>query len=553
MPRKTLTADKTDAAVSVVQAVIDAEVVLFSYRARSGKLALKGRAAALGLDGLSRGSKLSKLATLIRPQDLGELGRLIAPQRPGSPFRLRMTSRSGVIGLWQGTRLEDGESCAGVILKCAQITHERDRLTGLLTRTAFLEALSTRLLNEGGLHLVVGDLARVRRLNEALGYAVTDRLLSALGARLTETFGADALCARVGDNGFAVVQSLNTADPKEQMRSALEEGVIIDGLTLHPTLAIASATALPGSPREAEELLRQADGALGIVKSSLRARSGNKPVGDIDNSLAHLTLEGDLRGAIQRGEIEPFYQPIIRLKDNTLAGFEALVRWRHPRRGLLPPDDFLPLVSETGLMAELGLMMARAAARQVREWRALNITSDRLFISVNLTTGDLERPTLVGEVADIIRGEGLAHDALKLEITESEIMRDPDRAALLLQELRAVGATLSLDDFGMGFSSLSWLARLPISGLKIDRYFIRTMGTSEGSAKIVRSVIGLARDFGLEVVAEGVETDAMADMLRGLGCQFGQGFGYAPPMAAEEAMVYLIERGLDGVMIKSSQ
>ena len=551
MPRKTPTAHKNDKAVSVLQAVLDAEIVLFSYQGATGKLTLKGQASSFGLEGMTRGAKLSKLSALIQPSERGELDRLMTPQSPGAAVRLRTTSLSGAVGHWRGTRLADGLSCAGVILKGVPGAHDRDALTGLLTRTAFLDALSARLEDENGLHVVVGDIARVRRLNEALGYEVTDKVLSALGARLMEAFGPDALCARVGDNSFAVVLAIIETNPQEQLRAALEGSMSIEGLTIHPTLAIATADALPGVTTDAGDLLRRADAALGATKSALRARAGAPLHGEGANSLAHLTLEDDLRRAITRGEIEPFYQPIIRLEDSRLAGFEALVLWRHPRRGLLPPDDFLPLVSETGLMAELGLMMARAAARQVREWRALNLATDKLFISVNLTTGDLERPSLIDEVASIIQTEGLAHDALKLEITESEIMRDPDRAAILLQELRAVGATLSLDDFGMGFSSLSWLARLPISGLKIDRYFIRTMSTSEGSAKIVRSVISLAKDFGLEVVAEGVETAAMAHTLRNLGCQFGQGFGYALPMAAEEALVYLIERGLDRVRIQS--
>jgi c-di-GMP-specific phosphodiesterase len=244
--------------------------------------------------------------------------------------------------------------------------------------------------------------------------------------------------------------------------------------------------------------------------------------------------------------MEPFYQPVIRLCDGRLAGFEALARWRHPRRGLIPPDDFMPLVSETGLMAEFGLFMVGTASRQIALWRANPRMPGDLFVSVNLTTADLERTSVVHDVASVIRRHGLPPGVLKIEITEGEVMRDPDRAAVLLGDLRAAGATVSLDDFGMGYSSLSWLARLPISTLKIDRYFIRTMGSNEGSAKIVRTVVALARDFGLDVIAEGIETPAAASALVDLGCQFGQGFGYAPPLCAEEAEVYAIERTVAG-------
>jgi c-di-GMP-specific phosphodiesterase len=329
----------------------------------------------------------------------------------------------------------------------------------------------------------------------------------------------------------------------EQLRLAVEAPLRVGEMEIHPTLVLAEVNAGPES--DADELLRQAEALVGAHKAQDRAKHSIQPalVGD---SLSHLTLESDLRGAVERGEIEAFFQPIARLDNGQLAGFEALVRWRHPRRGLLPPDDFLPLVGEVGLMQELGLYMVQSAAREVSSWRRLNPYCKDLFVSVNLTTGDLERNSLVKEVGDIIAAAGLPDGALKLEITEGEVMRDADQAASLLTELKTVGARISLDDFGMGFSSLSWLARLPIQCLKIDRYFVRTMASSEGSEKIVRSIINLARDFDLEVVAEGVESQTIADTLAAIGCEFGQGFAYAPPMSSEEVLVYLIECSLDG-------
>jgi c-di-GMP-specific phosphodiesterase len=236
----------------------------------------------------------------------------------------------------------------------------------------------------------------------------------------------------------------------------------------------------------------------------------------------------------------------VRLSTGALSGFEALVRWRHPRRGLLTPDQFLPLLDEMGLMADLGAMMMREAAAQLSTWRKRHRAAGELTVAVNLSTGEIDRPDLVSDVIAIRRNADLPPGALKLEVTESDVMRDPDRAAVVLNELRAAGAALALDDFGTGFSSLSYLTRLPFDTLKVDRYFVRTMATNEGSAKIVSSVVKLGQDLDMEVVAEGVENAGMARQLLALGCDYGQGFGYAPALSAQEAEVYLNESYVDG-------
>ncbi len=197
-------------------------------------------------------------------------------------------------------------------------------------------------------------------------------------------------------------------------------------------------------------------------------------------------------------------------------------------------------------MSDLGAMMMREAARQLAVWRLKHKAAGELTVAVNLSTGELERPDLVSDVELIRRETGLPPGALKLEVTEGDVMRDPDRAAIVLQSLRDAGAALALDDFGTGFSSLSYLTRLPFDTLKIDRYFVRTMATNPGSAKIVSSVVKLGQDLSLEVVAEGVENAGMARQLLSLGCDYGQGFGYAPALSAQEAEVYLNESYVDG-------
>jgi c-di-GMP-specific phosphodiesterase len=198
------------------------------------------------------------------------------------------------------------------------------------------------------------------------------------------------------------------------------------------------------------------------------------------------------------------------------------------------------------MMRELGAMMMQEAARQLAEWRLRHRAAGELTVAVNLSTGEIDRPDLVADVERIRRDTGLPPGALKLEVTESDVMRDPDRAVVILEDLRAAGAALALDDFGTGFSSLSYLTRLPFDTLKIDRYFVRTMASNEGSAKIVSSVVKLGQDLALEVVAEGVENAGMARALLALGCDYGQGFGYAPALSPQEAEVYLNESYVDG-------
>ena len=294
------------------------------------------------------------------------------------------------------------------------------------------------------------------------------------------------------------------------------------------------------------ELLRRVE--LAVEQAKTAGRGGIAAYGRAleSDSLSRLALEADLRNAFVRGEIEPFYQPIVNLNTGAVAGFEALARWRHPKRGLVPPDEFLGLADEMGLMNDLGLMMMTQSARQLAEWLQRHPSAGKLFCSVNLSVGEIERANLVEDVARVIKETGLPRGALKLEVTEGDIMRDTESAAVILQRLKDVGASLALDDFRTGFSSLSYLARLPFDTLKIDRYFVLTMNKDEGSAKIVKSVVNLGRDLSLEVVAEGVENAELARLLLDAQCHYGQGFGYAPALPAQEAEVYLAESLADG-------
>lgn len=249
-----------------------------------------------------------------------------------------------------------------------------------------------------------------------------------------------------------------------------------------------------------------------------------------------LTMESDLRRALERDEVTVFYQPIIRLENRTVAGFEALLRWNHPRLGRIGPAEFIPLAEETGLIVDLGHFVLERAAHQLALWqRAMPNAAAPIFVSVNVSSRQLLRHDLIQDIKGVLSRNVLAPGTFKLEITESLVMENPELAAQMLARIRELGAGLSLDDFGTGYSSLAYLQRFPFDTIKIDQQFVR--GSSRGGARpvILRSIIALAHDLGMEVVAEGAETDSDAVELFQLGCHFAQGYIFGEPMTAEQA------------------
>ncbi|WP_369058438.1 bifunctional diguanylate cyclase/phosphodiesterase [Caulobacter sp. 73W] len=537
-------------APAMLEALGAADVALWVWEPEADRLRVNGPARALGLGPLAPECASAAILALAIPQDRAQVERMLRTQPPGSEVVARVRMRGAESCLWRGVWLEEGVRAAGVVApETKYAASQHDSLTGLLDRTSFIARARERLQSAGEYELVVADLDRLRRLNEALGHERADLVLAALGSRMAAAFPAEAVIGRIGEDEFAVlIEAVSGREPAEMLRQAVEQPLRVVGFDIFPTLSLGAVSAEGGEHApEATELLRRAE--LAVEAARVGGRGGAAAYGRAMESdgLSQLALEADLRGALGRGEIIPFFQPVVRLSDGALAGFEALARWRHPRRGFLPPDDFLPLVEEMGLMSELGAHMMRAAAAQLAAWRRTHKQVEGMTVSVNLSTGEIDRASLIAEVASIIKENDLPPQALKLEITESEVMRDPKRAASVLKALRDTGVGLALDDFGTGFSSLSYLSQLPADTLKIDRYFVRTMAGNEGSAKIVRSIVQLGRDLNLEVVGEGVENAAMAARLLELGCNYGQGFGYAPALAPTEAEVYLNEAYLDGV------
>ncbi|WP_300577179.1 bifunctional diguanylate cyclase/phosphodiesterase [Phenylobacterium sp.] len=535
-------------ATTTLEALGAADVALWHWEPERDQLRFTGASRALGLGPLAPECSSAAMRALALPQDRARADEVLRVQEPGSEIAVRLRMRGGGVCIWRGVWLEEGVRAAGVVAAETKFAaSDLDNLTGLLDRKSFILRAREHLQHPGDYELVVADLDRLRRLNEALGHERADLVLAALGSRLAAAFRPGVLLSRVGEDEFGVLAPVGDVPTSEILRHALERPLRVAGFDIHPTLSVGAVRAKGGDEApEAAELLRRAELAVEAAKTGGRGGAAAYGRSLESDGLSRLALESDLRGAIGRGELMPYYQPIVRLSTGALSGFEALVRWRHPRRGLLTPDQFLPLCEEMGLMSALGAHMMREAAGQLAIWRDTHRASGELTVAVNLSTGEIDRPDLIPDVIQILRDTGLPPGALKLEVTESDVMRDPDRAAVILRNLRQAGAALALDDFGTGFSSLSYLTRLPFDTLKIDRYFVRTMATDAGSAKIVSSVVKLGQDLDLEVVAEGVENAGMARQLLALGCDYGQGFGYAPALSAQEAEVYLNESYVDG-------
>jgi EAL domain-containing protein (putative c-di-GMP-specific phosphodiesterase class I) len=291
----------------------------------------------------------------------------------------------------------------------------------------------------------------------------------------------------------------------------------------------------------AEDMVRDADTAMYRAKDHGKARCEIFDTSMLAAAEQRLLIESDLRRAIERQEFQIHYQPIVALSDQLLRGFEALVRWQHPVRGLIPPNDFVPIAEETGLIVPIGLWVLREACRQMRAWDGEFRDCGTLTVNVNLSARQCLHPTLVTDVAGVLAETGLEPQRLKLEITESMVLDGSTEMIRILRALRGLGVELALDDFGMGYSSLSYLQQLPVQTLKIDRSFVSGIQTAS-NGEIVRAILSLASGLSMNVTAEGVETAEQADRLKDLSCEFGQGYFFDRPLTHDRAREVLRER-----------
>jgi EAL domain-containing protein (putative c-di-GMP-specific phosphodiesterase class I) len=291
-----------------------------------------------------------------------------------------------------------------------------------------------------------------------------------------------------------------------------------------------------------EDLLRDADTAMHRAKTAGKGRYEVFDVSMHAKAVKMMTLETDLRRAMERMEFRLHYQPIVNLEDSALMGFEALIRWKHPKLGMVSPADFIPLAEDTGLIVPIGRWVLWQACKQLAEWQRLLEDGRKLTMSVNLSGKQLQDMDLVRQIGAILQEAGVEPSSLKLEVTESAIMENPDKAAAILTSLREMGIHLSLDDFGTGYSSLSYLHRFPFHNLKIDRSFVSKMESGDKDAEIVKVINSLARNLGMDVVAEGIETQGQWALLHQLACAYGQGYYFSRPLE-DTAARKLIEGG----------
>lgn len=416
-----------------------------------------------------------------------------------------------------------------------------DPVTGLANRLLLLKHMGDYQVVGEPFTLIILDIDRFVEIRTSLGQAFADELLVDLALRLGRDGGPVDLLARVSDHAFALLIA-GACDPAaierkiEQVAAVVRAARSGSGAAVFLSASIGVATRGEAHER-AEDVLRDAELATGRVREQGGARHAWFDPAMHARVVEQVRLEHDLRNAMERGEeLWIAYQPIVEMVTGGLAGFEALMRWTHPERGNIPPGVFIPIAESTGLIVRLGEWILREASRQVAEWQERRTPgSAPLFMSVNLSTRQLRESNIVDAVRDVVRETGVEPSWIKLELTESAVMEKAEQSIRLLQTLRGLGIKLSIDDFGTGYSSLSYLHKLPIDSLKVDRSFVSAMHQSEENRAIVRIIVDLARLLGFDVIAEGIETTADANLLRALACDYGQGFHFARPLPAAEA------------------
>jgi len=424
-----------------------------------------------------------------------------------------------------------------------------DALTGLPNRSLFTDHLRVALRrahqNEKYLFGVLFlDLDRFKNINDSLGHPCGDELLKLVARRLEMCIRQTDMVARFGGDEFAILLDA-IQDASDAVRVAEKVQQVISEpfkLVSHEAITTASiGVALSTSGyTEAEDIIRDADTAMYRAKDRGKARCEIFDTAMHTRAVTLLRLESDLRRALEKDELCVYYQPIVSLASGELHGFEALVRWQHPERELVSPDDFIPLAEETGLILPIGLRVLSDACSQLRKWQQYSLSNRDLIMSVNLSGKQLMQPDLIERIEEVLHESQINPWHLKLEITETVVMENPELAAVTLARLRSLGVRLSIDDFGTGYSSLSYLNRFPVDTLKIDRSFVTSMNAADENLQIVKTIVTLAGNLGMQVVAEGVETEEQLEQLRSLKCQYGQGFLFSKPLAVTDADLFVL-------------
>ncbi len=442
--------------------------------------------------------------------------------------------------------------CVGTLVNVTddKVSQERllhdaihDNLTGLPNRELFLDRLETamtRVRTEGGSRpaVMVVDIDRFRHVNDSVGMAVGDSILLTIARRLARHLKPQDTLSRLTGDSFGIIL-VSESTPKriaafaDTIRRTFKSPITFGDREIFLTASIGIAV-FDGKQGSNTDLLRDAELATQHAKRLGGDRIEAFKTTLRSDSIDRLSLESNLRRATEREEMKLLYQPIMRLETGEIAGFEALMRWEHPRFGLMAPSEFIEIAEDTGQIVELGLFAMDRAARQLAEWQKSMEDGAQLFASVNVSSRQLVRHDLINDIKSVLARTDVEPGTLKLEITESLVMENPEYVVQVLRRVRDMGAGLALDDFGTGYSALSYLQRFPFDIIKVDRSFVRHNGNGARPV-ILRSIVSLAHDLGMEVVAEGAESDVDARELESLGCEYGQGFFYGQPMEAKDA------------------
>lgn len=422
----------------------------------------------------------------------------------------------------------------------------QDELSGLANRVLFCDrlrhALERRSRSRNTVAVILLDLDGFKRVNDSLGHAAGDELLQVIGRRIASTVRMGETVARLGGDEFAVV--LEAADDvtepdilADRLLHLLRMPIRVGGRKVAVGVSIGIAVAEPAD--DEETVLRNADTAMYAAKASGKACVRRFDPSMHRHAMEWLELESDLRLAIDRREFRLDFQPLVRITSGEMRGFEALLRWQHPTRGTVLPGNFLPVAEETGLVVAMGRWVLIEACQQAVRWSGP--AGDQPSVSVNIAAKQLDSDALVDDVRHALLASSLAPHRLILEITETDVMRDPEDGLRKLQALKAIGVRLAIDDFGTGYSSLSHLQYFPVDELKIDRSFITRIERGDRDAAFVRTIVALAKSLAMEVVAEGIEEPLQHDYLQAVGCDIGQGYLYSRPLMADPAAQYVTE------------
>lgn len=431
-----------------------------------------------------------------------------------------------------------------------QLLHDasHDALTGLPNRVLFMERLShaislAKRRRNYSFAVLFFDLDRFKLINDSLGHLVGDQLLIAIARRLEKYLRVGDTVARLGGDEFTILlEDIRDGNVVTTIVNRLQEELTrpfnLNGHEVFTSTSIGIALSTIGYDRP-EDLLRDADIAMYRAKASGKARYEVFDTTMHTRAVALLQLETDLRRGLEREEFQLHYQPIVSLQTDEITGFEALIRWQHPQRGLVSPAEFIPFAEETGLIVPIGWWVFREACHQMRIWQLQFPEYSSLVMSINLSAKQFAQPDLLEQINQILQETNLEPSSLKLEITESVVMENAEAATAMLLQLRALGIRLSIDDFGTGYSSLAYLYRFPTHTLKIDRSFINKIDSDSEQLEIVRTIVTLASNLGMDVIAEGVETVKQLAQLKTLNCECGQGYFFSKPVDSQTATALL--------------